>query len=70
MPSKVLLKYTERYRMDQVDSPAKVGLLWRNVLDVVGLEQLPSSGVLVDVQRELFDDDAVTVTFGAYVRRK
>lgn len=69
---RALLRKTERYRKDQVNSPEKIQLLWRNICDALKVEPLNAKpdGVIVDIQNHLFDDGAVTVTFSAFVRKR
>jgi hypothetical protein len=63
-----LLRETRVYRADQVNSDAKVRLLWANIKDALGVEEHPVlREVHVDIQPSLFDDGTVTVTFGAWV---
>lgn len=63
-----LLKVSRIYQANQVSTPEKVTLLWRNLKEALGVEQVnpDPSGVLVEIQYWLHDP-IVTVTFAAEV---
>ena len=63
-----LLKETRIYRADQVSTPEKVTLLWLNLKEALGVEEVNGPGsVEVEIQYWLFDP-IVTVSFAAEVR--
>jgi hypothetical protein len=64
---KRVLKWVGRLPAAEVDASGRLEAIWRDVEE--GLAYAVDEPV-VEVQRDLFDPDNVTVTFSAFVKRR